>query len=969
MLYDKRGIYVGYEMDDEREDHFEHYGTPRHSGRYPWGSGENPYQRNADFLGQVEKLKRQKGPDGKPMFNEVQIAKSMNMNTSELRKRISLARAENRAYEVSEYKKLKAKGMSRSAIARRMGINESTLRNYDNEEINDRMTKNAKNAKILKDRVDEVGFVQVGAGAEFYLNNASSTSLNNTLKMLENEGYSIHNIGVPQLGTGKVTTVKVLTAPGVEKKDVYKNLDKIRMPVDIYMEDGEIKKAKEYVSVDPKRIQVVYAEQGGKDKDGLIEVRRNVPDLDLGRNHYVQGRILVNGDHYLKGMVAYADDLPPGVDIRFNTNKHEGTPMFNYDNPKGESVLKPIKQNQENIFGANIKPDEKLVRAHRTYFDEDGNEHQSAINIVKEEGDVDSWTKNLASQFLSKQSPNLAKGQLKVTYDIAKAEFDEIAAYTNPVVKAKMLEDFAGRCERDAVHMAAAALPRQKSKFLMPLTNVKDDEAYLPGFDDGEFVALVRYPHGSISEIPIVRVNNTNRKAKAYLGEAIDAIGVSPKTADRLSGADFDGDTVIAIPMSSARIQNSPQFEGLKNYDHRELYKEYPGMTRMTKHQHGVEMGKISNLLTDMTLQKAPRDEIERALKQSMVVVDAEKHHLNWRQAELDNGIAELRRKYQNGGGASTLLSRSTAQEHIPERKLKMPGKMSPSELERWKAGEDIYVETGRQRRDITYPKARMTPQEKADYTSGDPTKKIMVERAMRADGRARVKYETATEKSKSGYLHDPFELASTQNRETTTPMERIYGDHSRRMKELAKEARALARAQESPKEDKEAKKKYAREVESLTEKINVAKKNAPLEKQAQIIANTKYKAWKWDHPEEDAEHQKRQKGIYLEAARKAVGAKKLQIGTKDNPLTPKEWEAIQAHAISSSKLRDILNNADMKVVRSYAMPRTKTGMIPAKVSRAKAMLRSGYSYAEIADALDVSDTTIINTLTAEGVI
>lgn len=39
-------------MDDrkligqEETDELEHYGTPRHSGRYPWGSGENPYQRN-----------------------------------------------------------------------------------------------------------------------------------------------------------------------------------------------------------------------------------------------------------------------------------------------------------------------------------------------------------------------------------------------------------------------------------------------------------------------------------------------------------------------------------------------------------------------------------------------------------------------------------------------------------------------------------------------------------------------------------------------------------------------------------------------------------------------------------------------------------------------------------------------------------------------------------------------------------
>ena len=34
---------------EEMKDILMHYGTPRHSGRYPWGSGENPYQRNGDF--------------------------------------------------------------------------------------------------------------------------------------------------------------------------------------------------------------------------------------------------------------------------------------------------------------------------------------------------------------------------------------------------------------------------------------------------------------------------------------------------------------------------------------------------------------------------------------------------------------------------------------------------------------------------------------------------------------------------------------------------------------------------------------------------------------------------------------------------------------------------------------------------------------------------------------------------------
>lgn len=33
------------------EEYLEHYGMPRRSGRYPWGSGKEPFQSSRDFLG------------------------------------------------------------------------------------------------------------------------------------------------------------------------------------------------------------------------------------------------------------------------------------------------------------------------------------------------------------------------------------------------------------------------------------------------------------------------------------------------------------------------------------------------------------------------------------------------------------------------------------------------------------------------------------------------------------------------------------------------------------------------------------------------------------------------------------------------------------------------------------------------------------------------------------------------------
>ena len=966
MLYDRNGVFVGMDISDS----LEHYGTPRHSGRYPWGSGDNPYQRNESFLGQVDKLKKMKDENGRKMYSQKQIAAMMNMNTTELRKRISLANAENRAYLSSEAKRLKAKGMSTSAIARRMGRNESSVRLLLDEGVSERMSKPIKNAQILKDRLNEDpgSFIQVGAGTEYYLNGASASSLRTTLKLLENEGYTIHDIPVEQLGTGKTTTVRVLARPGTEWKEVAKHKERIKLPTDIYAENyGEdLRKIKEYVSVDSKRIQINYPSTGGTEKDGLIELRRGVDDLSLGKNHYAQVRILVDGTHYLKGMAVYADDLPPGVDIRFNTSKPDGTPMFKTAGAK-DSVLKSIKEDRENPFGANIKPDEKITKAQLHYIDKDGIERQSAINIVKEEGDVNAWNRKLASQFLSKQPPELARQQLKLAYDIAKSDFEEIKGYSNPTVKAKMLEDFAGRCESDAVHLAAAALPRQNNKFILPLTDIKENEIYAPGYRDGEEVVLVRFPHASISEIPRLIVNNQNKQGKSIIGDpatVIDAVGIHHTAAERLSGADFDGDTVLVIPTATVNIANRPQFEKLKGFDDKAAYPYYDGMKVMTKHEHGLEMGKISNLITDMTIKGAKDDEICRALKHSMVVVDAEKHHLDYRRSEIENGIAELREKYQSGpmGGSSTFLSRSTSPEHIPELKEKAPSKLSPEERKRWENGEIIYEKTGRTRPDDKFPVSRMTPEEKKMWRSGDNEQKRLVRAAMYSDGRVIKNEAISTVETKKGYIYDPYYLTSTRDRNTAKRIERIYADYATQMKDLAREARKEARAQIDIDRDSEMAKIYSKEVDSLKAKLAIAKRNAPLERQAQIKAKLALDQLIFDHPEikDDPEHFKREKFRQLDAARRLLGAKKLQIGTPKNPLTDREWEAIQKGAVSKTILRSILQNADMGRVRELAMPKTKTGIPTAKLARAKQMVAKGYSRADICDMLDISEGKLI---------
>jgi hypothetical protein len=77
------------------------------------------------------------------------------------------------------------------------------------------------------------------------------------------------------------------------------------------------------VNISSDRIQIRYADDpiSGKAMDGVIELRRGVPDLDLGKAHYAQVRIAVDDKYYAKGMAVYSDDLPDGVDIRVNSNK------------------------------------------------------------------------------------------------------------------------------------------------------------------------------------------------------------------------------------------------------------------------------------------------------------------------------------------------------------------------------------------------------------------------------------------------------------------------------------------------------------------------------------------------------------------------------------------------------------------------------------------------------------------------
>jgi DNA-directed RNA polymerase specialized sigma24 family protein len=894
-------------------DELMHYGTPRHSGRYPWGSGENPYQSSTGFYGMAKQLKS----DG---MSDKEIAESFGMSTREYKSAYSNAKNEVRAANRAEALRLKDKGYSNTAIGQRMGVNESTVRSWMDEDIAERSSISKNTAKALKSAVDDKKYIDIGGGVENQMG-ISRTALDNAVKMLKDEGYTVHYIQTEQLGTGHKTSIKVLAPPDTTYSEVWNHKADIEFP-GFHSEDKgrTIDKIGKPVSISSKRIKINYAEEGGKDKDGVIELRRGVDDISLGKAKYAQVRIAVDGTHYLKGMAMYRDDMPDGVDIIFNTNKAKGTPMLG---EKDNSVLKPMKKDQDNPFGATIKGERELILAQRYYTDKNGKRQQSALNIVNEEGDWNTWRKSLSSQMLSKQSPMLAKKQLKLAYDLKQDEFDSIMKLENPVIRQQLLDKFADGCDSASVHLKAAGLPRQASKVILPFPSMKENEVYAPSFRDGEEVVLIRYPHGGTFEIPRLKVNNKIPDAKKTLHNAQDAIGINAKVAERLSGADFDGDTVLVIPTSTAKIKTSKPLDGLKDFDPQRDYKAYPGMPEVkgSGFNKQQQMGNVSNLITDMTIKGATPDELARAVRHSMVIIDAEKHNLNYKQSAIDNNIAELKKKYQGGSnrGASTIISRASATAYVPVRKeLTNTKYMTDDEKKRYSKGEKIYRETGE-----TYISKK----------TGKEIKRISKSTKMAETSDANT--------LSSGYL-----------------IETVYSEHANKLKALANKARAESRSTDYIPYSKEAHVKYKDQVDSLNSKLNIALKNRPLERKAQLIANAKVKNVYAANPDMDSDDLKKLKGRCLTEARLQTGASKQQI-----KIEPKEWEAIQAGAISTNKLKSIVQNSDLDVLKQLAMPREMRGVTPAQESRIKVLESRGYTLAEIADAVGVSTGTITNVL------
>ena len=937
-------------MSSVAEDILMHYGMPRRSGRYPWGSGEDPYQHGRDFLGRIEELKKTGWTE-----TAENVKAEFGIGLREYRAEKANAKNERKIYEFNTAKRMMEKeGMGYTEIGRALGYPESTIRGWFKEGVQDRAEKARNTADFIREQIDKKGMIDVGVGVERELG-ISKEKLNQALAILEEEGYPIYSGRFPQVtNQGQHTTQKVICPPGTEHKEIY-NYDKVHpLNEDNYTshDDGETFDKFVYpASMDSKRLKIRYAEDGGLEKDGIVELRRGVKDLSLGESRYSQVRILVDGTHYIKGMAVYSDDLPDGVDVMFNTNKSK-------DKSKME-VLKEIGSDPDNPFGSLIK-----AKGQSYYEDENGERKLSLINKRADQGDWSEWKDALPSQFLGKQSEYMIKKQLGLAIADKQAEYDEICSIPNPTLKKHLLNEFASNCDSAAVHLQAAALPGQKYHVIVPCNTLKDNEVYAPNYNDGDKLALVRYPHGGTFEIPILTVNNKHAAARKLIGEdSQDAVCINKKNADRLSGADFDGDTVMAIPThdkaGKVKVTNRPPLKGLEDFDGKAEYggtvevdangtKHYYRNGReyqlMTKKNMQTQMGVVSNLITDMTLGGASEDELAAAVRHSMVVIDAYKHKLDYKQSEIDNNIAALKKNYQirvdedgnvRYGGASTILSRAKSEESVTKRqgtpKVNIKGKewYDPTRPEGaliYKTADDAYY-------DVT----------KVNKRTGEVTT-LTKERTQRS--------------TKMAETDDAYSLVSLAR----NSKELAYADYANTMKDLANKSRIEMVNSGKIAYNKDANTTYQKEVTSLKEKLDFAEQNAPRERAAQRKANAtikgKQEAYEQEHgtkmPKEDVKKISQQA---LSSARASYST--LSRKNRNIDITDKEWEAIQAGAISENLLTRILKNTDTKALKQRAMPRSSTELSSAQVNRIKAMSNSNYTLSQIADMLNVSTSVV----------
>jgi hypothetical protein len=314
-----------------------------------------------------------------------------------------------------------------------------------------------------------------------------------------------------------------------------------------------------------------------------------------------------------------------------------------------------------------------------------------------------------------------------------------------------------------------------------------------------------------------------------------------------------------------------------------------------------------------------------------MVVIDAEKHSLDYKQSEIDNNIAALHKRYQGKatGGAATIISKAKGQETVDKRQgtPKINIKGTPDYDPKRPEGALIYKTA-----------------DDVEYTYSKVNKRT---------GEIEIKTGRRHQKStKMAERDDAYDLVSPAKH----PMELLYADYANSMKALANQARKEMVSTKKIEYDKNAKTTYQKEVDSLMAKLNTAQLNTTKERHAQRMANATVQS-KIASGQIEKKDAKKAGTQALTKYREEYGS--VSRRDRNIQITDREWEAIQAGAISETKLKHILNNADVDNLRQRATPRTVNTLSTAQVARIKAYSNSNYSINEIAKMMGKSPSTI----------
>ena len=947
-------------ISEEGINNLLHYGVKRRSGRYPWGSGEDPYQHgdNAKFM-QARREMQSKG------MTEADIAKAFGVSTGAVRARVAIAHEEEVRRLRATAKSLSEHGLNPQQIADKIGKSRSWV---DKELKRDESKENLKTqtsevANLLASRVSKDSYIDVSRGVDIQMG-VSKTKLDNAVKNLVDSGdYEVIKYRIKQITNpdGNSTPTDILVPKGTEYTDVSHHTERIKT-MDMSLDSGSTSKIQAInvpKSIDWDRVKIRYAipegEKGhgitdadGALMDGVMLLRPGTKDLDMGKNSYAQVRIAVGGTHYLKGMAIYGDqkDFPDGVDIIFNTNKTKKKTK--------EEVLKPLERglDSDNPFSATIKRQnimldkngKPVVDKERTGEAEKALGRKlgtpiyqtGAVNIVNEAGDWNDWGKALSSQFLSKQPEPVVRERLKATLKQVDQTYDEISKVDNPVIRGKLLESYSSDLESKQVHLKAAAPKGFAPHVILPVSKMKENEIYAPNYPDGTRLVLIRYPHAGTFELPELIVNNSKTSpGRKIVGDATDAIGIHQKVAQKMSGADFDGDTAYVLPNNAGKYKTRPALKGLEDFDPN-MYEDKPGtfkpLTKGTSTNR--EMGVISNLITDMTLKGASDEEITRAVKHSMVVIDSAKHKLNYRRSEVENGIPALKKKYMAHVDTMDYGSYSRFDERTRKTQT---------------------VQDEKRFRDV------ITKREKTSgYTivSRSKNDKVQV-----AGYEVEVK-DPKTGKTKTvtrGKVEVPLITMVKDARDFLTPSsdkrEKDYADYVNELKARKIKVDEERKRIKTVKKDPKAALIYVDEVASLESKLNESLANAPKERQAQLLAKRKVDKEIKNRGEDNPIDKKELKKL----RQQAITTARQEVGAKRNPvkITPDEWDAIQANAISPTMLSKLVRNMNDDELKELATPRPKNDITGARLSKAKQLHANGYTYAQIADLLGVSASTV----------